>query len=162
VNPGSTAQYQLSVASVGGLFSNTVSLSCSGAPTESRCSISPTSLVPGNAPVVVSVSTTAPVAAVALPGSSWRGPTILALLIPWPWFGALGMVVGRKKWRKKLAIPVALALLAGALLFLPACAGGTGIAPQPQPGTSPGTYTITVTGGSGTLQHTLSLTLTVK
>jgi hypothetical protein len=47
------------------------------------------------------------------------------------------------------------------MLFMFGCAGGTGIAPQS--GTGSGTtYTITVTGSSGTLQRSLPLTLTVQ
>jgi hypothetical protein len=41
-------------------------------------------------------------------------------------------------------------------------AGGTGIAQQTVTGTTPGTYTITVSGISGALQHSVPVTLTVQ
>jgi hypothetical protein len=76
--------------------------------------------------------------------------------------GVFGILLtGSKRRRKKLAILTVLALLIAALLFMSACAGGTGIAPQ-QTGTQPGTYTITVSGTAGTLQHSVPLTLKVQ
>jgi hypothetical protein len=78
-------------------------------------------------------------------------------------FGLFGMLfVGSKRRAKKTLSLIALALLISATLFMSACAGGTGIAPQTQPGTTPGTYTITVSGSSGALQHSIPLTLTVQ
>lgn len=45
-----------------------------------------------------------------------------------------------------------------ALLFCAGCGGGT----TPPHGTPPGTYTVTVTATSGSLTHTIALTLTVN
>jgi hypothetical protein len=51
-------------------------------------------------------------------------------------------------------------LLALAMVFMFGC-GGTGIVPV-QSGTPAGTYTVSVTGTAGGLQHSLPLTLTVR
>jgi len=58
---------------------------------------------------------------------------------------------------------ICLVVLVGTMLaVMVGCAGGTGITTPPQTGTAPGTYTITVTGTSGGLQHSLSVALTVQ
>ncbi|HUO15045.1 MAG TPA: SBBP repeat-containing protein [Verrucomicrobiae bacterium] len=160
VNPGSTATYNVSVSAVGGSFSSAVALSCTGAPALTTCSLSPSSVTPGasSASVTVTVSTTS-TSASAL--TSPKQPTFVALWMQLPGLGFFGIVlgaVGRKKKHVQMFLGV---LCISALLFLSGCAGGTGIA-KTQPGTNPGTYTVTVAGTSGTLQHSLPLTLTVQ
>ncbi len=78
--------------------------------------------------------------------------------------GLFGVVfIGSKPRSKKLAAFVVLALLIAALLFMSACAGGTGIVSTGgQNGTQTGTYTISATGTSGSLKHSVPLTLNVQ
>ncbi len=71
---------------------------------------------------------------------------------------ALGSLRRKENW----VLAIVLALLLSSVLFTPACAGGTGIGRQKQTGTAPGTYTVTVTGSSGSLKHALSLTPVVQ
>jgi hypothetical protein len=61
VGAGSTANYMLEVAAANG-FNSTVTLSCTGAPSQAVCAVSPASITPtaGAAQFTVSVTTTAP------------------------------------------------------------------------------------------------------
>ncbi len=164
VNAGAAATYTLTVASVGVAFANAVKLSCSGAPAKTTCGLSSSSVTPGSnsATVTLTIKTTATSADLAPPHPVQNQP-VYAMWMQLQALGLLGMMLGTSKRRtKKLPALVALVLLVGAMLFMSACAGGTGIAPQTQPGTTPGTYTITVSGTSGALQHSVPLTLTVQ
>jgi Beta-propeller repeat/Abnormal spindle-like microcephaly-assoc'd, ASPM-SPD-2-Hydin len=168
VNPGSTATYTVTVAPVGGAFGNAIKLACTGAPTNSTCNLSTSSVTPGStsATVTVSVVTEGSSAQLLRPASS-RQSAVLAACVEFPSLSLFGLLLvgsdrGAKnsKRGRKLAYLLILLVLLGMLLFTTACAGGTGIAPQPT--TPPGTYSLTVAGTSGTLQHSLSLTLTVQ
>jgi hypothetical protein len=77
-------------------------------------------------------------------------------------FGAVGMVLANatKRSKKALLFAIVAVLLLG-MMFMSGCAGGTGIGP-PQQTSNPTSYTVIVTGSSGSLQHTLPLTLTIQ
>jgi hypothetical protein len=72
--------------------------------------------------------------------------------------------VRRRNWRNLLAMPALLVALAGGIL---ACGAG-GNSPEnsgggsTNPGTTPGSYTITVTGTAGTTTAGGTVTLTVQ
>ena len=164
IKAGSTATYTLKVAPVGGTFPNAVKLSCSGVPSNTTCSLSASSVTPGSNPAAVTLTiTTTGTSAEARPLRLSRNQPLYAVWLQFQGLGLFGlMLAGSKRRTKKLPVLIALVLLVGAMLFMSACAGGTGIAPRTQPGTPPGTYTITVSGTSGALQHSLPLTLIVQ
>lgn len=162
VSAGQTATYKLSVTPQAGL-SGTVSFTCSGAPLEATCTVNPTSIDlsgPASVPVTVTVSTTAR-SAIWLkpkpPAEPWIWVWLLAML------SALGAAVMRghsRAWRRAWIL-LGVAMLG---LALSAGCGGSG-ATGGTTGTPAGTYTLTVAGsiasGTSTLQHNVTLTLTV-
>jgi beta-propeller repeat-containing protein/centrosomal CEP192-like protein/HYDIN/CFA65/VesB family protein len=165
VQPGATATYTLTVASVGGSFASAVQLACSGAPKLTTCSVSPTSVTPGatSATATLTVTTTGASAMMMSPASSQSHP-MYAALFQLQGLGVFGiMLAGSRKRSRKVRVMFLLALVIAASMFMIACAGGTGVGQQQQQtGTAPGTYTITVTGTSGSLQHSIPVTLIVQ
>jgi hypothetical protein len=162
VQAGSTATYLLSVAPVGGAFPNPIKLSCVGAPEQTTCNLSQSTVVPGSNPVSVTlkIDTTASVAnALRLPAPR----SVDGMWISLQGIGLFGLMLACSRRRMRgLGAQILFPIGIAALLFMSACAGGTGIAQQPQPGTASGTYTIAVKGTSGALEHSLSLTLKVE
>ncbi len=165
IKAGSTASYSVVVAGVNGGFSSAIALACSGAPAKSSCSVSSSSVTPGsNSPTVtVTISTTGTTAdAMPLLPAQKRKP-IYAVWMQFQGFGLFGVLVaGSNRRKKKASALILFAVMVAALLLMSACAGGTGIGHQSQTGTPTGTYTATVTGTSGSLQHSLPLTLIVQ
>jgi hypothetical protein len=162
VKAGSAATYNLKVSPVGGSFASAVALSCSGLPALTSCSLSPNAVTPGGstATSTLSITTTATVAQ-AEPMRKSRSAPVYVVWIQLQSIGLLGIMFAMpKRLSKKTRALVILLLISGALIFMFGC-GGTGIVTPPQTGTAPGTYTITVTGVSGHLQHSLPLTLVV-
>ncbi len=154
-NAGGTASYTLQPVAHNG-FDGMVAVSCStSAPKAVSCSVSPTSVSPGQS-FTVKVSTTAPTSAAA--GRAIERLFTVWLLVP----GVLIGVVSRRRFR-----PLASLLVLGviSLLLLQANCGGGGsqkITTSPSGGTTAGAYAITVTGGSGASVSHASLILTVQ
>jgi hypothetical protein len=171
ITAGQSVNYNLSVlpAPTGSSFANTVSLACSGAPLISLCSFTPASVTPGNssAAVVLTISTTSNSTSLS-PLKPEGGVFPYALFLALPALALLGKMHPRRKCAS-LALPAYLLGLFLLALLLPSCGGGGtngggggggGGGGQGQ-GTKPGTYTITVTGTSGTLSHPAPGTVTL-
>jgi hypothetical protein len=164
VKAGSPATYNLTITPLGGSFARAVKLACSGLPAEASCTFTPATVTPGGstATSTLSITTTASTAD-ALPIRRSRHASVYAIWIQLQGVGFLGMVLaGRKRSSKKMRALALLVLLIAGLILMTGCAGGTGIAPVNQGGTASGSYTITVTGTSGSLQHSIPVTLTVQ
>jgi len=168
ITAGQSVSYNLSVLPVGSSFANAVTLSCSGAPAISLCSFSPNPVTPGtsSAAVVMTISTTSSSASLfqqrpdrAVFSSSY------ALWLALPALALLGNR-GRRTKHAKLTLRASLLGLFLLVFLLPSCGGGgsnggDGGSGGQQQGTKPGTYTINVTGASGTLSHAAPSTVTL-
>ena len=156
ITPGQSASYNFSVLPVGSSFTNGVSLSCSGAPVISLCSFTPSPVTPGNASaaVVMNITTTSSSASF-FPGR----PDRIFFYALWLSLPGLALLATRRRPRPaKLTLPASLLGLLLLAFLVPSCGsggsnGGGGGGGGQQQGTQPGTYTITVTGTSGTLTH---------
>jgi len=174
VTPGAAASYTLSVGGEGG-FNQSVSFTCTGAPSEATCAVSPNPATAGSSATNVTVTVTTTAASLSAPRSrplppapplspGLRGLLMLALalaLMAW----AIGRrnQLGVSRWRSTM-VPLASGLLL--TLALAGCGGGGSSNVTHNTGTPPGTYTLTVTGSTGsgaaTLSHSVTLTLNVS
>ena len=162
VKAGQPATYTVSVGQQFGAFTNPVTLACSGLPSLTSCSFSQPSVTPGSGGTTstLTISTTAPSS--VFPMLPQSGPTVP---IFFAWLGLLFILSVAAIWanrsQRKLAFGFAFSAL---LICLTSAIIGCGTATKgpTNPGTTPGSYTVTVTGSSNQLQHSLNVTLTVQ
>jgi len=164
VAQGGQAQYTINVTSVGGTDSNAVTLACSNLPAQATCAFGTNPVTPGasGASSQLTITTTAPAYAMMVPPITGLPPASLPALLLATMLPAL---VGW--WRVRRKSPrwaAATCLLFGALLATTFMAGcGAGGYPLAKVGGTPvGTYSVTVSGTSGSTQHTTTVTLTVN
>jgi hypothetical protein len=167
VAPGQTAVYPLTVASNGG-FNQSVTFACTGAPSQSTCAVSPSSIaLNGSAAIAVTVTTTA--ASLLIHDNSGRGPVAKVICRPMLLIGfiLLFSLLGRhRELRLKMNYGFALLFLLGLGVTMSGCGGGSASGGSGNLGTPAGTYTLTVSGtftsGSTTLTRNANLTLIVQ
>jgi len=166
ITAGQTATYQLTVASEFCAFNEMVSLSCSALPSKCSSSFSTSTCTPGSggATSTLTITTTAPSAAArqAFAGTSglpfdpfWPALAVIVLL------GACALMVPRRKRAAAWLCIIMGVCLFGFLVSCESKSGGGDNSPT-NPGTPKGTYAVTVTGTSGSLTHSLDLTLVVN
>lgn len=162
VTAGQTATYTLKIQPSGG-FNQPVSFSCSGAPLAATCSVSPVAVTPDGtnpASATVTVTTTALSSAQAPGPFAPRWPRAPGGL---PWLFWLVTLSGMTLYvcLRRRRVRYFLVVCAAAVLAWAACGGGSGQLPILK-GTPSGTYALTVSATSGSLSHTVNLTLTVN
>jgi sugar lactone lactonase YvrE len=157
VTAGASANYAINLASTGSTFTNAVALSVTGLPTGATATFTPTSVTPGadGASSAMSIQTVAAQStqqARQTPGKS-----------PWPTTAAIVstalLILPFRKRKRFASLLTCLGLLVLTLTSLTACGGGFALPKQPQP---PATYTLTVTGTSGSMQHSTTVQITVR
>lgn len=161
IDAGDTAVYLLQVAAAGG-FGGTVALTCTGAPEDADCTVSPAPLTLRGAttPFTVSVATSASGKAAA--GAAWspgQRVGLVAILVALAWIAAGSLLRRAPPRRRRSLLTHAFAsVLVGGLAF----AGCQHTEPPGTPGTPAGTYELTITGTANGQTRTLALPLTVR
>jgi hypothetical protein len=137
VNAGDTASYTISAVPVNG-FNQTVAWTCTGAPAEATCTISPMSVTldgTHTANATISLKTTARTAAIlpVLPrtGQPYLWLVVMACIALIAAFSLLCSLNGTRRLQLRLA---AAAGLLAVSLFSYSCGGGYGTSPGPGPG----------------------------
>jgi len=161
VIPGHAVNYTVTVTAQNGTFSNAVTFAASGLPTNAITTFSPASVTPGSSSASSTLTVQIPWATTSMNRESGSdglvrrlAPFSLALLLL-PFVGCLRRA-GRRFGRM---LPVLLLLIAGmaAMAGMSGCNSTIGFFGQAQQ-----SYTVGVTGTSGTLSHTSNVTLTVE
>ncbi|HLW53408.1 MAG TPA: Ig-like domain-containing protein [Candidatus Angelobacter sp.] len=154
VLPGQSATYTINVAAVSG-FAGTVSFTCtSGLPSLTSCSFNPTT-------VNTSGSTTLTISTTAGTGTA-KPPNTSAGLLTTGGLVGLGLVLaGGVAVRKRRGHALFLLLVVMAVTCVAISCGGGGGGPH-NPGTPPGTSSVTITATSGATTHTATVTLNVQ
>jgi hypothetical protein len=170
VSAGASESYSISLNAVQG-FTGTIELSCSGAPMQATCSVSPTSVTlsgQDSKSATLKVSTTATTAEVSHPRGSEEpvlaGFSVSGLFV----LGASILTIRRRRWQTLLASTMAVVVL---VFLMSACGrgpsetssgSGSGGGTPPVAGTPSGTYSVVVSATSGNLTHTTTVSLVVK
>ncbi len=172
VTAGQSATYTLNMTPQGG-FNQATTLSCTGAPLQASCYISPSSVTfDGLTPATATVTVTTMAHTMALP--MYRGPLmpstepgvvlslayLFALLIIVILYAAAQAQLRTEKFRIWL-VPASIILC---VLLWAGCGGGAGngAVGGNNVGTPAGAYTLSISANSGALSHRISLTLTVN
>jgi hypothetical protein len=160
ISAGQSAAYTVTVSPQGGTFSTSISLNC-GLPaglTSASCSLLPNSVTPGSGTgtSMLTIKTSGPSAGAMLVPRS-----ILASLVAGQTIILAGIFLpGRGTRKRRVSSEIVSLFLLIWLMQLLGCGGGS--TTQTQHGTPSGTYTITLSGTVGSLQHSGTVTLVVQ
>jgi hypothetical protein len=165
ITAGSPASFAIATATVGGAFPGSVTFSASGLPTGATATFNPASVSAGTA-TSMTITTTARSTTGTLPSPA-RPATPLRPL----WLITFAMLVllttaSLAKFNRSVArklIPIGVfAVLLISVSYISACSGGGFPKVGSNLGTPAGTFTVTVTGTSGTDVHSTTVTLVVQ
>jgi hypothetical protein len=162
-SPGASGTSTISITPSGG-FTGTVAITCAvtsspaGAIDTPTCSATQPSAISGTAAVTSTLTVkTTPASTAALDIQLHRifafggGGTLAALLL-------FGLPLRRRKWQGLFGLLVLLAIISAAV----GCGGPSVKSGPGNTGTTPGSYTVTVTGASGSIKATTAITVKVE
>ncbi|HLY63655.1 MAG TPA: S8 family serine peptidase [Terriglobia bacterium] len=180
VSAGQSATYTATASAQGGAFPSAITLACSSLPTGAACSFNPPKIIPGatSAQSVLTISTTS--RALSPPANwfpnvwdiwpavltgPWLNITLLVLVSLAAMIAATRLVGIRfapgtfnRRW-------IAIGALSLVLVFISiqiACGGGGSSQSSAPSGTPAGSYSISISGSSGTLVQSGTATLVVQ
>jgi FG-GAP-like repeat len=165
VSPGQSDTSTVTTTAANG-FTGSVSFTCSVQPTPAlapQCSINPTSVNPGTT-ATLAITTTGPRSALTFP--SRRYGLLYALWLPVCGLTLVGVGFGSSHAKKRKLLGLVLYSVVFTGLIVQAACGGSSSSGDGGGGASGGTlagnYAITITGTSGSTQHSTTTTLTVQ
>jgi hypothetical protein len=160
IEPGATATFTFTVSplSPATTFPAAITLTATGLPTGATYSFSPASIASGAGSTPVTLTVTTPITTLAhnvpAQGAKWPLMALALLLLP---------LAGRfRRAGRGLRRMLSVMLLVAAGIIAAAALNGCGGVPSGYFGQPSSTSTITVTGTSGSLNHSASVSLTVE
>jgi len=155
--PGQSGSTTITITPEGNLKPSNISFACSGLPAKSQCTFG---TVNSSDQVSLSITTTA-ASALRWPVFGHHQQLFYAILLP----GVLGVVstAGKRRTLRGLRLLALTVVLGLPALWLACGGGGSGsTTPPPSGGTPVGNSTVTVSATSGTLQHSITITVKVQ
>ena len=159
IAPGGSARFDVAIAGLGG-FTNSVSVTCTSPTAQGvNCSLSPPSAKPGSS-VSLTVTTLGPSGALVPLPKMQRRDLFYGAWISMPALAVMGLGFAGGRSRKRLALRLCTGLLLLLLVAFELACGGNST--PKNPGTLPGTYTVTVVANAGGVQHTIPVSVNVN
>ncbi|HKV76757.1 MAG TPA: hypothetical protein VJP02_01370 [Candidatus Sulfotelmatobacter sp.] len=155
VTSGRAGTSTVNVTPQAGSFNSAVALTCSELPTTLKCSFAPASVIPG-ANTASSVLTITSSAAAAANHREARTFFLADCLFG---FGLFGVVIVGNIDRGRAFKLVVAGILSTAIIGSVSCGGSTG---APQSSSIPSSYSVTVSGNTGSIQLSTNVTVIVR